>query len=58
VQPSQETVVAKRQISLWTDKEKGAFMEAYKVRRCLPVLLARRRSSCLSGSAREKERDL
>ena len=34
-------VVAKRQISLWTDKEKGAFMEAYKVcsfpRQCMNV---------------------
>ena len=26
-----ETVVAKRQISLWTEKEKSAFMDAYKV---------------------------
>lgn len=31
VQPAPEAVVAKRQISLWTDKEKSAFMDAYKV---------------------------
>ena len=29
-----ETVVAKRQISLWTEREKSAFMDAYKV---LPI---------------------
>ena len=31
MQQAAETVVAKRQISLWTEKEKGAFMDAYKV---------------------------
>ena len=34
VQPAPEAVVAKRQISLWTEKEKTAFMEAYKVVSC------------------------
>ena len=31
MQQAAETVVAKRQISLWTEKEKSAFMDAYKV---------------------------
>ena len=26
----QEAAVAKRQISLWTEREKGAFVDAYK----------------------------
>ena len=35
-QPAPEAVVAKRQISLWTDKEKSSFMDAYKVVISLP----------------------
>ena len=41
MQQAAETVVAKRQISLWTEREKSAFMDAYKVLSIARIIIIR-----------------
>ena len=45
MQQAAETVVAKRQISLWTEREKSAFMDAYKVLSIARIVIIRTRIS-------------